>query len=419
MAKIAIIGTGISGLSAAFLLQKKHELVVYEKEARIGGHSRTVTVQHGNRIIPVDTGFIVYNERNYPNLTALFKLLGVSTKDSNMSFAMSVRDGWLEWGARSFNAVFGQRRNIFNWRFLNLFREVMRFNAQVTGAVKREPGITLGEFVDRQGFSDWFKKYYLLPMGGAIWSCPPTQMLQFPAQVFVDFFENHGLLAISGQPQWRTVDGGSQIYVEKLVASFRDRVRLECGATGVQRVVRGVRVLDAKGGAEEFDHVIFACHADEALALLSDADEHEKSTLSAIKYSRNEVVLHKDPRFMPKRRRCWASWNYHSDGEGDEAAISLTYWMNLLQSIDEAYPLFVTLNPASSIPEENVFNRHVFHHPIFDTAAIAAQQRLRGLQGLRHVWYCGAHMRHGFHEDGLMSAMDVAARLGAPAPWVK
>ena len=197
MAKIAIIGTGISGLSAAFLLQKKHELDVYEKEARIGGHSRTVTVQHGNRIIPVDTGFIVYNERNYPNLTALFKLLGVSTKDSNMSFAMSVRDGWLEWGARSFNAVFGQRRNIFNWRFLNLFREVMRFNAQVTGAVKREPGITLGEFVERQGFSDWFKKYYLLPMGGAIWSCPPTQMLQFPAQVFVDFFENHGLLAIS------------------------------------------------------------------------------------------------------------------------------------------------------------------------------------------------------------------------------
>ena len=268
MAKIAIIGTGISGLSAAFLLQMKHELVVYEKEARIGGHSRTVTVQHGNRIIPVDTGFIVYNERNYPNLTALFKLLGVSTKDSNMSFAMSVRDGWLEWGARSFNAVFGQRRNIFNWRFLNLFREVMRFNAQVTGAVKREPGITLGEFVDRQGFSDWFKKYYLLPMGGAIWSCPPTQMLQFPAQVFVDFFENHGLLAISGQPQWRTVDGGSQVYVEKLVASFRERVRLECGATGVQRVVRGVRVLDAKGGAEEFDHVIFACHADEALACL-------------------------------------------------------------------------------------------------------------------------------------------------------
>jgi len=418
MARVAIIGTGIAGLSASYLLRQRHQITVYEKERRIGGHSRTVTVKHGDRIIPVDTGFIVYNERNYPNLTALFARLGVRTKASNMTFALSVRDGWLEWGAKDLNAVFGQRRNMLRPRFFQLFRDVMRFNAEVVEAVKREPAITLGAFVERLGFGTWFKRYYLLPMAGAIWSCPPRQMLKFPAQVFVDFFDNHGLLAMDGQPQWRTVDGGSEHYVEKLVAPFRDRVRVGCGVARVERLARGVRVTDATGAVEDYDHVVFACHADEALSLLPDAGDAERSALSAIKYSRNVVVLHKDPRFMPKRRRCWASWNYHSDGQGEEPAISLTYWMNLLQSIDEAYPVFVTLNPATPIPSENVFDAHVFHHPIFDTAAVAAQVRLKRMQGQRGTWFCGAHLRHGFHEDGLMSAMDVAERLGAPAPWL-
>jgi len=419
MAKIAIIGTGIAGLSSAYFLRQRHQITVYEKERRIGGHSRTVTVKHGARDIPVDTGFIVYNERNYPNLTALFQRLGVRTKASNMSFALSVRDGWLEWGARDLNAVFGQRRNALRPRFLKLFRDVNRFNGEVVAAVKREPDLTLGAFVERMGLGDWFKNYYLLPMGGAIWSCPPKQMLAFPARTFVDFFANHGLLSFTGQPQWRTVDGGSQQYVDKLAASFSDRVRLGCGATRVERLARGVRVTDQSGAVEAYDHVVFACHADEALALLADAGDAERSALSAIKYSRNVVVLHKDPRFMPKRRRCWASWNYHSDGKGEESAISLTYWMNLLQSIDEAYPVFVTLNPASEIPDENVFDSHVFHHPIFDTAAMTAQTRLRAMNGQRGTWFCGAHLRHGFHEDGLMSAMDVAEALGAPAPWLE
>ena len=418
MAKVAIIGTGISGLSASYLLRQRHQITVYEKERRIGGHSRTVTIKHGERIIPVDTGFIVYNERNYPNLTQLFARLEVKTKPSDMTFALSVRDGWLEWGARDLNAVFGQRRNVFRPRYLKLVREVLRFNAEVVEAVTREPEITLGAFIDRMGLSSWFKRYYLLPMAGAIWSCPPQQMLAFPARTFVTFFENHGLLSFSGQPQWRTVDGGSQHYVEKIAGVLGDRVRVASPIVGVERDARGATVRDAHGNAERYDQVVFACHADEALAMLAEPSDAERSALSAIKYSRNVVVLHKDPRFMPKRRRCWASWNYHSDGNGDEPAISLTYWMNMLQSIDEDYPVFVTLNPSSEIPDENVFDRHVFHHPIFDTAAVAAQGRLRAMQGQRGTWFCGAHLRHGFHEDGLMSAMDVAHALGAPAPWV-
>ena len=418
MAKIAIIGTGIAGLSVSYLLHQKHQITVYEKGARLGGHSRTITVKHGDRIIPVDTGFIVFNERNYPNLTALFRRLGVRIKNSDMTYALSARDGWLEWGAKDLNAMFGQRRNLVRPQFLNLFREVMRFNGQVAERVKKEPAITLGALIDKMGLGDWFKRYYLLPMAGAIWSAAPQQMLAFPAHVFVTFFENHGLLSMSGQPQWLTVDGGSQTYVEKIAHPFRDRIRLNSGATRVERNATGVRVTDTTGDTSDFDHVVFACHSDEALAILADAGEAERTSLSAIKYQRNDAVLHKDPRFMPKRKRCWASWNYHTDGRDDETAVSLSYWMNNLQSIDEAYPLFVTLNPATEIPEENVFDRHVFHHPVFDTAAIAAQARLQRMQGQRNTWFCGAYMRHGFHEDGLVSAMAVAEALGTPAPWI-
>jgi len=417
MAKIAIIGTGIAGLSVSYLLHPRHEIAVYEKAARLGGHSRTVTVRHGDRIIPVDTGFIVFNERNYPNLTALFRRLGVATKASDMTFALTVRDGWLEWGAKNLDTIFGQRRNLLRPRFLMLFREVMRFNAEVVERVKREPAITLGQLIDAMGLSDWFKRHYLLPMAGAIWSCRPEQMLAFPAQVFVTFFENHNLLSMSGQPQWLTVDGGSERYIEKISAPFAQRLRLGCAATRIERTQTGVRVADARGFEIDYDHVVFACHSDEALALLTDAGDAEGAALSAIKYQPNTAVLHTDPGFMPKRRRCWASWNYHSDGRGDELAISLTYWMNSLQGIDEAYPLFVTLNPSRDIAAKHVFDQHLFHHPVFDTAAIAAQKRLALMQGQRNTWFCGAYMRHGFHEDGLVSAIAVAEGLGASVPW--
>lgn len=418
MAKIAIIGTGIAGLSVSYLLRSKHHITVYEKEARLGGHSRTITVEHGDRIIPVDTGFIVFNERNYPNLTALFRMLGVQIKHSDMTYAMTVAGGTFEWGAKNLNTVFGQRRNIVNPRFLKLFGEVMRFNREVAGRVKNEPAITLGDLIDAMGLSQTFKQHYLLPMAGAIWSSPPKQMLAFPAQVFVTFFENHSLLSMSGQPQWLTVDGGSVKYVQKIGKALGDTVRLNCAATRVERTATGVTVADATGASEHYDHVVFACHSDEALALLADAGDAERTTLAAIRYQRNDAILHKDPRFMPKRRRCWASWNYHSDGNGDEPAVTLTYWMNNLQKIDERYPLFVTLNPAEKVPDEHIFDRHVFHHPVFDGPAIAAQARLRRMQGQRNTWFCGAYMRHGFHEDGLISAMAVAEALGAPAPWL-
>ena len=417
MRKIAIIGTGISGLSAAFFLDRLHEVTVYEKKARLGGHSRTIDVTYGDHPISVDTGFIVFNKRNYPNLTALFQTLNVPLKNSDMTFALTVRDGWLEWGAKDLNAIFGQPRNLFRPKFLRLFADVMRFNRSVLAEVARFPHMTVGELLQSMKMSEWFRRHYLLPMAGAIWSCPPSQILDFPARSLVQFFANHGLLSTSGQPQWLTVDGGSKVYVEKLAAALGDRVRAGCGAAAVTRTARGVRVVDHDGGSNLYDEVVFACHSDEALTLLQDASDAELGALSAIRYQTNLAVLHKDPSFMPRRKACWASWVYNSNGDGEEPAVSVTYWMNSLQGIDKQYPLFVTLNPAREISPENVFDTNEFAHPVFDFAAKGAQRDLNDMQGHNNTWFCGAYMGHGFHEDGLVSAMRVTERLGAPAPW--
>ena len=418
MAKIAVVGTGISGLAAAFLLHERHDITVYEKNTRLGGHSRTLTVQHGDRAIPVDTGFIVFNKRNYPNLTALFQRLGVNVKNSDMSFGLTVDNGRLEWGAKSLSAVFGQRRNLLRPRFIKLVFDVLRFNAQVEAEVARAPDMTLGALLKHMKLGDWFLRHYLLPMAGAIWSCPPRQMLEFPARTFVRFFVNHSLLSLSGQPQWLTLDGGSQTYVERLAAPFVDRVRTDCGAVRITRRNDGVFVEDGKGGVDHYDEVVLACHADEALALMPDADDREKQALGAIRYQKNVAVLHRDASVMPKNRPCWASWIYHADHAGAEPDISVTYWMNSLQGIDEKYPLFVTLNPHKPIAPDMIFDTHVFDHPVFDFGALAAQSALKQMQGARHTWFCGAHLGHGFHEDGLVSAMAVAQALGAPAPWI-
>jgi hypothetical protein len=418
MANIAIIGSGIAGLSAAYLLQTRHTVTLYEKEPRLGGHSRTITVKHGDRIIPVDTGFIVFNERNYPNLTALFRRLGVKVKNSDMTYAFTMGGGAFEWGAKDLNTIFGQRRNLLRLWFITLVREVLRFNGEVVERVRREPAITLGDLIDAMGLSAQFRNLYLLPMAGAIWSCPPRQMLAFPAHVFVDFFDNHSLLSMEGQPQWLTVDGGSQQYVAKIAAALGKDALAGCGAARVERQSRTIRVKDAQGHERSFDHVVFACHADEALHLLADASDRERQLLGAIEFQRNVAYLHKDPQFMPKRRRCWSAWNYHSDAAGDDPHVTLTYWMNKLQSIDERYPLFVTLNPSRPMAPADTFDTHVFHHPVFDTEAVKAQAQIAQLQGTRNTWFCGAYMRHGFHEDGLVSAMQVAAGLDAQAPWV-
>ena len=417
MASIAIVGTGISGLGAAYLLGPDHEITVYEKARRIGGHSRTVTVNYDGRAIPVDTGFIVFNKPNYPNLTGLFAHLGVPNHPSDMTFAATIRDGWLEWGARDLDAVFGQRRNLLRPRFARLVRDVLKFNGGAEAMVERHPDFSLDQLIAAMGLSEWFRRYYLLPMAGAIWSCPPSSMMQFPAKSLVRFFANHHLLSVSGQPQWRTVTGGAQEYVARLTRDFAGSIRTNCGAAEITRAEGRVQIRDTQGGLETYDQLVLACHGDEALALLQDAGAAERSALSAFRYQKNVAVLHRDASQMPRRKRCWASWVYRSDGDFLSPSISVTYWMNLLQGIDPNYPLFVSLNPKQPIAPDLVFDRTEFDHPVFDAAAIAAQDRIAGLQGERATWFCGAHLRHGFHEDGLWSAVRVARELGAAIPW--
>ncbi|MBA2587516.1 MAG: FAD-dependent oxidoreductase [Alphaproteobacteria bacterium] len=417
MAKVAIVGTGISGLGSAFLLNPEHEITVYEKAARIGGHSRTVTLDYDGRAIPVDTGFIVFNRPNYPNLSGLFAHLGVPTHASDMTFATSIRDGWLEWGLKDLDSVIGQRRNLLRPRFGMLVRDVLKFNAQAQETVERHPELNVEGLIAKLGLGDWFRRFYLLPMSGAIWSCPPSEMMNFPARTLVQFFANHHLMSFTGQPQWRTVTGGSQEYVRRLTGAFAHRIRTNCGAVAVTREDGKVQIKDTQGGTEVYDQVVMASHGDETLALLKDTDRDEQAALSCFRYQKNIAVLHRDESTMPHRRKCWASWNYVSDGDILHPKVTVTYWMNLLQGIDQKYPLFVSLNPKREIPDHLVFDRTEFDHPVFDEAAIAAQGRIAALQGRRGTWFAGAHLGHGFHEDGLASAVRVARGMGADIPW--
>lgn len=416
MAKIAIIGAGISGLGAAFLLHRDHDIAVFEKSGRIGGHARTLDVEYNGRQIYVDTGFIVYNERNYPHLTALFRYIGVATQKSNMTFGVTADDGALEWGAQNLNALFGQRRNIARPQFLKMLTDILRFNATVETRSEKTPDATLGGLLENMGMGEWFLSYYILPMGGAIWSCSLDDMLRFPARDFVAFFKSHGLLTVTQQPQWRTVTGGSKAYVEKLSAPFRDRIRLNADI----RVLRdgGVKIAGADGREEAFDHVVFACSAPDALATLADADEEERRTLSAFRTKKNVAVLHKDTSLMPRRRRCWSSWVYHPDGNDGKDVISVTYWMNNLQGIDREFPIFVTLNPTRRIAREDIFDSHEFHHPVYTRESMAALVTLKKQQGRKKTWFCGAWLKNGFHEDGLSSAVDVASALGVIPSWL-
>ena len=419
MTRTAIIGTGISGMGAAYLLhQAGHDIAVYEKNAIPGGHTRTVQVDYGGVQIPVDTGFIVYNLPNYPNLTAMFRHLGVAVQKSDMSFGVTVDHGRLEWGARSLDAVFGQRCNVLRPSFYRMIRDVMRFNAGAVAMVGQYPQLTLGELVQKMKLGDGFMRYYLLPMGGAIWSCSPKMMLDFPAATFVQFFKNHALLDMRNQHQWYTVAGGSHSYMEKLIAAFRDRIRLNCAAVRVTRANGLVQVTDSQGETQVYDRVVFASHANETLQMLQDATPDERAVLGTFTYQKNMAYLHRDQRVMPKRKRCWASWVYHAEGRaGEELAIAVTYWMNLLQSIDARYPLFVTLNPVMPIDPSLVFDTHLFEHPVFTREAIDAQARIPQLQGQQNSWFCGAYTRYGFHEDGLASAVNVANSMGVPIPW--
>jgi predicted NAD/FAD-binding protein len=422
MSRIAIIGTGISGLAAAWALSRQHDIQVYESAAYIGGHSNTVEIDYDGRRIPVDTGFIVYNTVTYPNLIALFDHLGVPTETSDMSFAVQRDGGRLEWAGTDFGTIFAQRRNLARPRFLRMLAQIVRFGRQAPADLTagRLGERTLGEYLDAGRYGPGFRDDYLLPMGACIWSSSNTRMLDFPAETFVRFCVNHHLLNVSNRPPWRTVSGGSREYVRRITAGFRDRIRLRTPVAAVRRERNGVTVHDALGGTARFDHAVIATHADQALGMLADASPQERDMLSAIRFQPNRAVLHRDPDLMPNTRKVWSSWNCVVDGDdAGGRVVSLTYWMNRLQNIDAARPVFVSLNPRREPRPHLTFAAFDYEHPLFDSAAIAAQKRLDEIQGKANTWFCGAWCGYGFHEDGLKAGLAVAERLGFARPWAE
>lgn len=418
---IAIVGTGIAGMSSAWLLAQAHDVTLYERDERIGGHSNTVLVpnRHGGNT-PVDTGFIVYNDRNYPNLTALFEYLDVPTKDSEMSFAASLDGGAVEYSGSDLNGLLGQRSNLLRPRFWRMMSDLLRFYRQAP-AFLSEPGaddISLGEYLERGGYRQAFVEDHLLPMAAAIWSTTVAETRDYPAAAFIRFFESHGLLSIADRPQWRTVDGGSREYVQRLTAIYGDRIRF-AGVRAVERQADGIVVHDDKGGEQKFDHVVIAAHADEAHAMLHDPDPLEERLLGRWRYTRNRAVLHRDASLMPRRRRVWSSWNFIGDGGGAaNSELCITYWMNRLQTLDPAEPLFVTLNPVKEPAAGSILGEFEYTHPFYDCAALSAQRELWSLQGRRRTWFCGSYFGYGFHEDALQSGLAVAEQLGGVRrPW--
>lgn len=417
---IAVIGTGIAGMSAAWLLDQAHQITVFEKNDRIGGHSNTVDAPTASAVTPVDTGFIVYNERNYPNLTALFNHLNVPTKDTEMSFGASLDRGGFEYSGTNLNGVLGQRLNILRPRFWRMIRDIFLFY-RVAPQLLDDPAfddISLGAYLAQANFSESFIDDHLLPMGAAIWSTTAAEMKAYPAKAFIRFFESHGLLTLSERPQWRTVDGGSREYVRRLTAPYQDRI-IFGGARSVRRTANEALVEDGAGNVTAFDHVVLATHADEAVALLADSDNRERGLLEKWRYTPNRAVLHRDASLMPKRRRVWSSWNFIGDpDEGGENRLCVTYWMNHLQSLETNDPLFLTLNPIREPATGSIIREFDYAHPFFDVEALATQPDLWSLQGHRRTWYCGSYFGSGFHEDALQSGLAVGEQLGGVLrPW--
>jgi predicted NAD/FAD-binding protein len=416
--RIAVIGAGVSGLSCAWLLSQRHDVTLYEAADQLGGHAHTVEVPSPGGPISVDMGFIVYNEVNYPNLTALFRHLGTPTKPADMSLAISLDDGDLEYGSRSLASLFAQPSALLKPRFWSMLRDLNRFYRTAPGHLATlDPVVSLSEYLRQHAYGAALQQDHLLPMAAAIWSASIEGAGEHPAAAFIRFFENHDLLRFVGRRTWRTVDGGSRRYVDGLAAAFRGRVRVSARIEAVLRGDDGVRIVERDGRETAFDHVVFATHAPTTLGLLTDADARERAILGAFRYTPNQVVLHQDRRLMPRRRLAWASWN-HLGRRDDPASGCVSYWMNHLQSLRQTPPLFVTLNPHQEPREDLVHQTRTFEHPHFDAAALTAQKDLWTLQGARRAWFCGAYFGAGFHEDGLQAGLAVAEQLGGVRrPW--
>jgi predicted NAD/FAD-binding protein len=421
---IAVIGTGIAGMAAAWLLAERHRVTVYEGAERPGGHSHTVTVDTPTGSVAVDTGFIVYNDRTYPNLSALFRLLDVPTQPSIMSFSVSLDDGALEYSGSGANGFFGQRRNLLrpgHWRML---RDILRFYREAPTLIDEvgdgaDPAISLGDYLGSRGYSREFSNDHLLPMAAAIWSTPMASVRDYPASEFIRFCANHGLLTMRDRPQWRTVVGGCREYVRRLTARYADRIRFDSSVAAIIRDGSGVTISDRAGTVERYDRAVIAVHADQALALLDDPTESESELLGAFRYQRNLAELHGDSSFMPRRRAVWSSWNYlgHRNPSAP-ARLSVTYWLNRLHGLNGTTPLFVTLNPDHPVRPDRSFGTYSYDHPVIDSAATHAQRQLWRLQGVRNTWFCGAYFGAGFHEDGLQAGLAVAEALGGVRrPW--
>ncbi|MBL8458079.1 MAG: FAD-dependent oxidoreductase [Zoogloea sp.] len=418
--RIAVIGAGIAGLASAWLLSRKHAVVLFEAGDYLGGHSHTVDVEVEGRCFPVDTGFLVFNRRTYPNLCALFSLLGVDAVESEMSFGVSLASSDLEWAGSDLASLFAQHRNLARPAFWRMLQDILRFNRETT-RMAREGGIpdmALGDYLKAHGYGEAFRDWYLIPMAAAIWSCPTRSMMAYPLATFVRFCHNHGLLQIFDRPRWYTVKNGARSYVDKLASGIGD-VRVATPVLAVHREPGFGVAVRTGSGVEHFDEVVFACHSDQTLALLgADAAEAERAVLGAVKYQFNDAWLHTDTRLLPRRRGVWSAWNYLSgEGAPGERPVSVSYLLNRLQPLPVATPVVLSLNPLVEPAADTVLGRYAYAHPVFDQSAIDAQARLPDLQGLRNSWFAGAWAGYGFHEDGLKSALAVAAALGVSAPW--
>ncbi|MBC3880003.1 FAD-dependent oxidoreductase [Undibacterium sp. LX40W] len=420
--RVAVIGSGISGLASAYFLQKKYDVTLYESNTYFGGHTNTVDITVDGITQPVDTGFLVFNHKTYPNLIALFAELGIDSYDTDMSFGVSVNDGQIEWAGTNLNTVFAQRTNLLSIPFINMLRDILRFNkdAEANLEASLTNKVNLGELLKNEGYGRRFQEHYLVPMAAAIWSSSPKDILEFPASTFLRFCLNHALLQVNDRPKWKTVKGGGRSYVKKILETISDK-RLNTAVEKVERQ-QGKVAVTANGGTELFDEVVFATHAPTSLALLKDADEKERKILSQFRYQTNRAVLHTDTRLLPSNKNVWSAWNYigtKATGPEDQAAVCVSYLLNQLQRLEIKAPVIVTLNPAVEPQPSKVLRSFDYEHPIFDQAAIDAQVALVEIQGKNKVWFTGAWSGYGFHEDGLKSALKVATAIGVAPEWMK